>query len=89
MYQEINHRNAQDDTRKDCPNPKSEIINPTTDKDEVGKNLLIRYMIKLDKAKKSKAKSIRIKNNWKKKYYKLQDKYKDLKEVFEIYKHLP
>ena len=33
-------------------------------------------MVKLDKAKKDKAKSIRIKHQWKSKYFKLLDKYK-------------
>ena len=31
----------------------------------------------------------KTKNDWKVKYLKLLEKYKDLKEVFEIYKHLP
>lgn len=87
MYQEQNLPNGQDATRNDLTNMKNEPIKNTIDK--VGKNLIIGYMVKLDRAKKSKAKSIRIKNNWKKKYYKLLDKHKHLKEVFEMYKHLP
>ena len=44
---------------------KREAIRSTIDK--VGRNIVVGYMVKLDRAKKSKAKSIRIKNNWKKK----------------------
>jgi len=66
---------------------KKEAIRSTIDK--VGRNIVIGYMVKLDRAKKSKAKSIRIKNNWKKKYYKLLDKYKKLKEVYDFSIHLP
>ena len=66
---------------------KKEPIRSTIDK--VGRNIVIGYMVKLDRAKKSKAKSIRIKNNWKKKYYKLLDKYKKLKEVYDFCIHLP
>ena len=65
---------------------KKEPIRNTIDK--VGRNIVIGYMVKLDRAKKSKAKSIRIKNNWKKKYYKLLDKYKKLKVSYkEMYEH--
>ena len=66
---------------------KREAIRSTIDK--VGRNIVIGYMVKLDRAKKSKAKSIRIKNNWKKKYYKLLHKYKKLKEVYDFCIHLP
>lgn len=45
-------------------------------------------MVKLDKAKKDKAKSIRIKHQWKSKYLKLLDKYKKLKVSYkEMYEH--
>lgn len=87
MYQEQNHPNGQDVTKKLSTKVKNDPIRNTIDK--VGRNLIVGYMVKLDRAKKSKAKSIRIKNNWKKKYYKLLDKHKHLKEVFEMYKHLP
>lgn len=54
----------------------------------VGKNLLLGFMVKLDKAKKDKAKSIRIKHQWKSKYLKLLDKYKKLKVSYkEMYEH--
>jgi len=54
----------------------------------VGKNLLLGYMVKLDKAKKEKAKSIKIKHQWKLKYLKLLDKYKKLKVSYkEMYEH--
>lgn len=87
MYQEQNLPNGQDVTKKLSTKVKNDPIRSTIDK--VGRNLIVGYMVKLDRAKKSKAKSIRIKNNWKKKYYKLLDKHKHLKEVFEMYKHLP
>ena len=54
----------------------------------VGKNLLLGFMVKLDKAKKEKAKSIKIKHQWKLKYLKLLDKYKKLKVSYkEMYEH--
>jgi len=69
------------------PSLKSDLIKNTTDK-AVGRNLLLGYMVKLDRAKKSKAKSIKLKNNWKKKYYKLEDKYKKLRVLYQMmYEH--
>jgi len=56
---------------------------------KVGRNIAYRLYLKVDKLKKRHQKSIKIKNDWKVKYLKLLEKYKDLKEVFEIYKHLP
>ena len=54
----------------------------------VGKNLLLGFMVKLDKAKKEKAKSIKIKHQWKLKYLKLLEKYKKLKVSYkEMYEH--
>lgn len=69
------------------PSLKSDLIKNTTDK-AVGRNLLLGYMVKLDKAKKEKAKSIKIKHQWKLKYLKLLDKYKKLKVSYkEMYEH--
>ena len=69
------------------PNLKSDLIKNTTDK-AVGRNLLLGYMVKLDRAKKEKAKSIKIKHQWKLKYLKLLDKYKKLKVSYkEMYEH--
>jgi len=66
--------------------PSNEISKNTTDK--VGKILLLGFMVKLDKAKKEKAKSIKIKHQWKLKYLKLLDKYKKLKVSYkEMYEH--
>jgi|TARA_B110000483_G_C17920297_1_gene436597 hypothetical protein len=68
-------------------NPKSYPSKSTTVKG-VGKNLLLGFMVKLDKAKKEKAKSIKIKHQWKLKYLKLLDKYKKLKVSYkEMYEH--
>ena len=73
--------------KKRSPSLKSDLIKNTTDK-AVGRNLLLGYMVKLDRAKKSKAKSIKLKNNWKKKYYKLEDKYKKLRVLYQMmYEH--
>ena len=69
------------------PSLKSDLIKNTTDK-AVGRNLLLGYMVKLDRAKKQKAKSIKIKHQWKLKYLKLLDKYKKLKVSYkEMYEH--
>lgn len=69
------------------PSLKSDLIKNTTDK-AVGRNLLLGYMVKLDRAKKEKAKSIKIKHQWKLKYLKLLDKYKKLKVSYkEMYEH--
>ena len=69
------------------PSLKSDLIKNTTDK-AVGRNLLLGYMVKLDRAKKEKAKSIKIKHQWKLKYLKLMDKYKKLKVLYkEMYEH--
>lgn len=68
-------------------NRNNDLSKSTTDKG-VGRNLILEYMVKLDKAKKSKAKSIRIKHQWKLKYLKLLDKYKKLKVSYkEMYEH--
>lgn len=73
--------------KKRSPSLKSDLIKNTTDK-AVGRNLLLGYMVKLDKAKKEKAKSIKIKHQWKLKYLKLMDKYKKLKVLYkEMYEH--
>tara|TARA_Y100000389_G_C17455168_1_gene517652 strand:- start:1346 stop:1579 length:234 start_codon:yes stop_codon:yes gene_type:complete len=73
--------------KKRSPNLKSDLIKNTTDK-AVGRNLLLGYMVKLDRAKKEKAKSIKIKHQWKLKYLKLMDKYKKLKVLYkEMYEH--
>lgn len=73
--------------KKRSPSLKSDLIKNTTDK-AVGRNLLLGYMVKLDRAKKEKAKSIKIKHQWKLKYYKLLDKYKKLKVSYkEMYEH--
>jgi len=73
--------------KKRSPSLKSDLIKNTTDK-AVGRNLLLGYMVKLDKAKKEKAKSIKIKHQWKLKYLKLLDKYKKLKVSYkEMYEH--
>lgn len=69
------------------PSLKSDLIKNTTDK-AVGRNLLLGYMVKLDRAKKEKAKSIKIKHQWKLKYLKLMDKYKKLKVLYkQMYEH--
>jgi len=69
------------------PSLKSDLIKNTIDK-AVGRNLLLGYMVKLDRAKKEKAKSIKIKHQWKLKYLKLLDKYKKLKVSYkEMYEH--
>lgn len=73
--------------KKRSPSLKSDLIKNTTDKG-VGRNLLLGYMVKLDRAKKEKAKSIKIKHQWKLKYLKLMDKYKKLKVLYkEMYEH--
>lgn len=73
--------------KKRSPSLKSDLIKNTTDK-AVGRNLLLGYMVKLDRAKKQKAKSIKIKHQWKLKYLKLMDKYKKLKVLYkEMYEH--
>jgi hypothetical protein len=73
--------------KKRSPSLKSDLIKNTTDK-AVGRNLLLGYMVKLDRAKKEKAKSIKIKHQWKLKYLKLMDKYKKLKVLYkEMYEH--
>lgn len=73
--------------KKRSPSLKSDLIKNTTGK-AVGRNLLLGYMVKLDRAKKEKAKSIKIKHQWKLKYLKLMDKYKKLKVLYkEMYEH--
>jgi|TARA_R110001632_G_scaffold42849_1_gene108515 hypothetical protein len=73
--------------RSEKTNRKNDLSKSTTVKG-VGKNLLLGYMVKLDKAKKEKAKSIKIKHQWKLKYLKLLDKYKKLKVSYkEMYEH--
>jgi len=73
--------------RNQKTNPKSYPSKSTTVKG-VGKNLLLGFMVKLDKAKKEKAKSIKIKHQWKLKYLNLLEKYKKLKVSYkEMYEH--
>ena len=69
-------------TKNQKTNLRNDPIRSTIDK--VGRNLIVGYMVKLDRAKKSKAKSIKIKHQWKKKYYALLDKHKKLKEAYKL-----
>jgi|TARA_R110000751_G_scaffold6459_1_gene27498 hypothetical protein len=62
-------------------NQKNEISKNITDK--VGKNLLLETRLLMEKMKKSKATSIKVKNSIKAKYYLLEDKYKRLKKKYD------
>ena len=56
---------------------------------EIGQNFAVKLHHKVDRLKTQHRKALNVKNNWKKKYFDLEDKFKKLKEMYEFVKHLP
>jgi hypothetical protein len=56
---------------------------------EIGKNFAIKLYHQVDKLKIQHRNALNVKNNWKKKYFELEDEFKELKEMYEFTRHLP